>query len=129
MTRRASRATTSPTSPVPPSSPRVPAPRAARLPGSARPSWQWQSRAACRELGSTRFFHPADERGEDRDQRDAAAKRVCAQCPVRTACLEHALRTREPYGVWGGLTEEERRELLRQRTQPAVGTATRARPR
>jgi WhiB family transcriptional regulator, redox-sensing transcriptional regulator len=37
---------------------------------------------------------------------------VCAGCPVRAACLEHALRTRERFGVWGGLTEEERQELL-----------------
>lgn len=84
-----------------------------RLPGSAVHHWEWQSRAACRELGSTRFFHPAGERGEERDERDAAAKQICAGCPVREACLEHALRTREPFGVWGGLTEEERRKLQR----------------
>ncbi|MER6320040.1 WhiB family transcriptional regulator [Streptomyces sp. NPDC001581] len=83
-----------------------------RLPGSGHHFWQWQTRAACRDLGSGRFFHPAGERGEDREERDAAAKRVCAACPVRTACLDHALRTREPFGVWGGLTEEERHALL-----------------
>lgn len=127
MNRGPSRATTSTPSTAPPATPRIPAARTARLPGSAGHHWQWQSRAACRELGSTRFFHPADERGEDREQRDEAAKRVCAGCPVRTACLEHALRTREPYGVWGGLTEEERRELLRKRgKRAAVGTATQA---
>ncbi|MEJ8645170.1 WhiB family transcriptional regulator [Streptomyces sp. MS1.HAVA.3] len=37
---------------------------------------------------------------------------MCAGCPVRRACLDHALRTREPFGVWGGLTEEERHALL-----------------
>ncbi|MEU9145685.1 WhiB family transcriptional regulator [Streptomyces sp. NPDC048349] len=82
-----------------------------RLPGAAHRFWEWQTRAACRDLGSGRFYHPAGERGEDREERDAAAKRVCAVCPVRAACLEHALRTREPFGVWGGLTEEERRSL------------------
>ncbi|WP_405498284.1 WhiB family transcriptional regulator [Streptomyces sp. NBC_00096] len=91
----------------------MPAADVTRLPGSAVHHWQWQSRAACRELGSTRFFHPAGERGEDREERDAAAKRICAGCPVREACLGYALRTREPFGVWGGLTEEERRALLR----------------
>ncbi|MFE2925609.1 WhiB family transcriptional regulator [Streptomyces goshikiensis] len=94
-----------------------------RLPGTAAHHWQWQLRAACRNLGPEPFFHPAGERGEDRDERDEAAKRVCAGCPVRTACLEHALRTRESFGVWGGLTEEERRTLLtrasRRRPEPA----------
>ncbi|WP_411106567.1 WhiB family transcriptional regulator [Streptomyces sp. cmx-4-9] len=82
-----------------------------RLPGATHASWQWQTRAACRQLGTGRFFHPAGERGEDREERDAAAKRVCAGCPVRRECLEHALRTQESFGVWGGLTEEERRSL------------------
>ncbi|MFG2619557.1 WhiB family transcriptional regulator [Streptomyces sp. NPDC048507] len=83
-----------------------------RQPGAGPRHWQWQARAACRGLGPGRFFHPAGERGDDREGRDEAAKRVCAGCPVRTACLEHALSTREPFGVWGGLTEEERRRLL-----------------
>ncbi|GHB79052.1 transcriptional regulator WhiD [Streptomyces cirratus] len=91
-----------------------------RLPGSAHHYWQWQARAACRDLGSNRFFHPAGERGEDREVRDEAAKQVCAGCPVRAACLEHALTTREPFGVWGGLTEEERRALLDDRTPARV---------
>ncbi|MFD7261557.1 WhiB family transcriptional regulator [Streptomyces sp. NPDC059874] len=82
------------------------------LPGATYHFWQWQSRAACRDLGSARFFHPAGERGEDREERDAAAKRVCAGCPVRAACLDHALSSHERYGVWGGLTEEERQARL-----------------
>ncbi|WP_328303570.1 WhiB family transcriptional regulator [Streptomyces sp. NBC_00435] len=102
----------------------MPAADVSRLPGSALHHWQWQSLAACRGLGSTRFFHPAGERGEDRDERDAAAKLVCAGCPVREACLEHALRTREPFGVWGGLTEEERRALRRpSRARRSAATA------
>ncbi|MFF3213706.1 WhiB family transcriptional regulator [Streptomyces sp. NPDC002886] len=102
--------TTATTAPPAPPTPRISA--GADQPGPGSHHWQWQLRAACRALGSNRFFHPAGERGEDREERDAAAKRVCADCPVRAACLEHALRTREPYGVWGGLTEEERRTLL-----------------
>ncbi|MBT2542970.1 WhiB family transcriptional regulator [Streptomyces sp. ISL-44] len=97
------------------------------LPGATHHFWEWQSRAACRDLGSGRFFHPAGERGEDREERDAAAKRVCAVCPVRAACLDHALRTREPFGIWGGLTEEERRSL---RGRDLAGAGSRpARPR
>ncbi|MGG8407073.1 WhiB family transcriptional regulator [Streptomyces sp. 12297] len=82
-----------------------------RLPGTAEHHWMWQERAACRNLGTDRFFHPAGERAEDRSVRDEAAKQVCALCPVRTECLRHALRVQEPYGVWGGLTQEERRAL------------------
>jgi hypothetical protein len=39
------------------------------------------------------------------------AKRLCASCPVREACLAYALRTAQPFGVWGGLTARERRKL------------------
>ena len=40
------------------------------------------------------------------------AKAICATCPVRGLCLEYALAVREPYGIWGGLNEYERRRLL-----------------
>jgi len=39
------------------------------------------------------------------------AKAVCAQCPVRSECLEWALETAQPHGVWGGLDEQEREHL------------------
>ena len=51
-------------------------------------------------------------RGEARETRETAAKAVCAACPVRTQCLEHALAVREPYGVWGGLSEHEAGRLI-----------------
>ncbi|MFD4741978.1 WhiB family transcriptional regulator [Streptomyces virginiae] len=85
--------------------------KVARLPGRAEHRWEWQEEAACRALGTDRFFHPAGERGEERTAREQEAKEVCALCPVRTECLSHALRVQEPYGVWGGLTEDERRDL------------------
>ena len=44
--------------------------------------------------------------------REAAAKEVCMRCPVRAECATHALAVREPYGVWGGLTEDEREEMM-----------------
>ena len=47
-----------------------------------------------------------------RSDREAAAKAVCAGCPVRRECLDHALTSGEPYGVWGGLSEGERETLL-----------------
>ncbi|MFG2617291.1 WhiB family transcriptional regulator [Streptomyces sp. NPDC048507] len=83
-----------------------------RLPGRAEHHWLWQEGAACRELGSRLFFHPAGERGPDRARRDAAAKEVCALCPVQRDCLRHALKAEEAFGVWGGLTERERRRLI-----------------
>ncbi|MEU6314370.1 WhiB family transcriptional regulator [Streptomyces sp. NPDC047014] len=82
-----------------------------RLPGLSEHLWLWQEEAACRNLGTDRFFHPAGERGEDRTVRERGAKEVCALCPVQTECLRHALSVQEPYGVWGGLNEDERRSL------------------
>ena len=44
-----------------------------------------------------------------RRRRDERAKAICQDCPVLDECRDHALSTREPYGVWGGMSEEERR--------------------
>ncbi|MFI9272155.1 WhiB family transcriptional regulator [Kitasatospora sp. NPDC052896] len=86
-----------------------------RLPGPLEQHWNWQLDAACRGADSSLFFHPPGERNPAHDDRDTAAKAVCARCPVREACLNHALTAREPYGVWGGLSEDERAAVLRSR--------------
>jgi len=65
----------------------------------------WQLKAACLEAEPDLFF---PEEGES----SAPAKRICAQCLVRTECLDYALTKREPYGVFGGLSEGERTRLL-----------------
>ncbi|MEU9079272.1 WhiB family transcriptional regulator [Kitasatospora sp. NPDC004745] len=83
-----------------------------RLPGAQEHHWNWQLDGACRAADSSIFFHPANERGVAATARERAAKAVCARCPVRAECRRHALATRERYGVWGGLTEDERRALL-----------------
>ena len=83
-----------------------------RLPAPLVAHWQWQLQAACRGMDSSLFFHPANERNTDRDNRIAAAKQICRQCLAVNACLDHALRAREPYGIWGGLSENERAERL-----------------
>jgi len=76
----------------------------------------WQFRAACRGEDSALFFAPGYfERKEEKDRREARARAICARCPVRVDCLEYALRIREPPGVWGGLNEQQRRALLRER--------------
>ena len=48
------------------------------------------------------FYHPRNERGPTRHRREWEAKRICQACPVVGPCLQWALETREPYGVWGG---------------------------
>ena len=75
----------------------------------------WQARAACRGPQTSLFFPPAHfERKDDKETREARAKAICATCPVRGACLDYAVRIREPHGIWGGLNEVERRQLLSQ---------------
>jgi WhiB family redox-sensing transcriptional regulator len=83
-----------------------------RLPEPLVVHWEWQNQAACRGMDSSAFYHPTAERHPARDNRIAAAKAICNQCPVSTQCLDHALRVREPYGIWGGLSEAERADLL-----------------
>lgn len=74
----------------------------------------WRKRAACRGI-DVDIFYPDTE-----DDVDAVeAKAICAECPVRQACLEHALANREREGIWGGTTERERRRIVRQRRKSA----------
>lgn len=81
--------------------------------------WEWQQDGLCRTMNPEVFFHPDGERGPSRRWRDRRAVAVCQECPVLAACREHALRVREPYGVWGGLTEEEREAILREPVEAA----------
>lgn len=82
-----------------------------RLPKPVANEWDWQLQGSCQGLNSSVFFHPDGERGSARSRRADRAKAICQLCPVLEQCRRHALAAREPYGVWGGLTEEERREL------------------
>jgi WhiB family redox-sensing transcriptional regulator len=83
-------------------------PITARLPGPSLVRWGWQQRAACRGMDEAWFFPPDRERAKARSARVARAKAICATCPVMAACRAHALEVGEPFGVWGGLCEEER---------------------
>ena len=83
------------------------------LPRPIASDWEWQESAACRELPTEMFFYTDGERGPRRKNRENAAKAVCASCPVIAACRAHALAVQEPYGIWGGLSEDERRALKR----------------
>lgn len=73
----------------------------------------WMLAAACRGRPDL-FFAPDDsESRSERRRREAAAKSVCGSCAVRLDCLEDALSSDERFGIWGGLTERERRSLRR----------------
>lgn len=74
----------------------------------------WTTAAACRGAQREAFFPPAAvERREDRLDREAVAKRICAGCAVLEECLALAIRNHEIHGIWGGLNEEERRVYAR----------------
>lgn len=76
----------------------------------------WQLKGLCRGNHSLLFFPPStNERKEDRDRREHKAKAICGVCGVKDECLEFALEIREPYGIWGGLTETERRQVASRR--------------
>ena len=72
------------------------------------PDETWRADAACSGIDSELFFPP----GEDADA-SAAAKEICAVCPVRDACLQYAVSTNQTEGVWGGLDANERRRMRR----------------
>jgi WhiB family redox-sensing transcriptional regulator len=74
----------------------------------------WRQLARCRGVDPEVFYPVSDD-----DEAAEEAKSICADCPVREACLEFALSTREKNGVWGGLTERERRRVLRRRRKTA----------
>ncbi|MFJ6674745.1 WhiB family transcriptional regulator [Actinosynnema sp. NPDC091369] len=71
------------------------------------PPDDWRTRASCRDEEPDQLF--ARGAGQRR------AKLLCVGCPVRTECLAEALDNRIGFGVWGGMTERERRALLRRR--------------
>ncbi|MSW60826.1 MAG: hypothetical protein F2823_02755, partial [Actinobacteria bacterium] len=74
----------------------------------ADPSGRWQERANCLGVDPDLFF---PERGASTRE----AKGVCKGCEVRLECLEYALAHGEKFGIWGGLSERERRRVRRER--------------
>lgn len=67
---------------------------------------EWQERALCAQTDPEAFF--PEKGGSTRE-----AKRICQSCEVRDECLEYALEHDERFGIWGGLSERERRRLKR----------------
>ncbi|HAX82922.1 MAG TPA: transcriptional regulator [Actinobacteria bacterium] len=73
----------------------------------------WQDGANCTGANADLFF---PERGAS----TRAAKAICRECGVRAACLEFAITTGEKFGIWGGMSERERRRVRRERQVAAV---------
>ena len=72
------------------------------------PRANWVEQAACRAPDvNPQWFHAEDLYSGEREQ----ALAICAACPVRSDCLQHALAINERYGIWGGLTAPERNQL------------------
>ena len=92
----------------------VPVPASARGAGWADPTDadlaaiedDWRNLALCQQTDPEAFF--PEKGGSTRE-----AKKVCGRCEVRAECLELALENRELHGVWGGMSDRERRRLLR----------------
>jgi WhiB family redox-sensing transcriptional regulator len=84
----------------------------ARLPAPLHQNYEWQEKAKCLGMDIEVFFLPDNSRMQNKRLRIEEAKKVCRQCPVIQQCLEYSLRVEEPYGVFGGLSEEERRRVL-----------------
>jgi WhiB family redox-sensing transcriptional regulator len=76
------------------------------LPDEEIPADQWQDKALCAQTDPEAFF--PEKGGSTRE-----AKKICLGCEVRHECLEYALAHDERFGIWGGLSERERRRLKR----------------
>ena len=67
----------------------------------------WATYAACAEVEDGMTFYPQSKQ----EEREALA--ICGTCAVRDECLDHAIETNERFGIWGGTTEKQRRQLAR----------------
>lgn len=73
----------------------------------------WQAKASCRGPHAVVFFPPSHaERKDERMARERIAKEICRTCSVAQSCLDYAIRIREANGIWGGLNEAERKQII-----------------
>jgi WhiB family redox-sensing transcriptional regulator len=77
---------------------------------------EWMAQGNCARESPSTFF-PSDGVGVE------VARRICATCPVKDQCLEHALVNRIDHGVWGGCSERERRRILKRRRLAAFAAS------
>jgi WhiB family redox-sensing transcriptional regulator len=80
-----------------------------RVTTPATPDDAWMIDGLCRQVDGDLFY--PDGMGGSVHFQTVKARKVCGNCPVRSECLDYALATGERFGVWGGLSEDERRAL------------------
>ena len=74
---------------------------------------QWLADGACADSSDPEMFTPLDEDGRSGEP----ARRVCAGCPLRRQCLDYAISTRQPVGIWGGCSTNERAQVVLDRAE------------
>jgi len=77
--------------------------------------WAWQEESNCKDIDSDLFFLDPQARGKNKRDKEKAAVKICRSCPVIEQCLNHALSIPEYFGVWGGMTADERNSILRKK--------------
>jgi WhiB family redox-sensing transcriptional regulator len=77
--------------------------------------WAWQEDGKCKEADTEIFFLDSGESGKQKREKQRKAKAICKGCPVVNECLQHAMKTPEYFGVWGGMTADERLKILEKR--------------
>lgn len=77
--------------------------------GLADHEFDWRLNGSCRGTDTELFYGGEGERGRTRTEREKRAKAICRNCPVIAPCRRYALSANERFGVWGGLSESERR--------------------
>jgi WhiB family redox-sensing transcriptional regulator len=104
-----------------------------KLPAPIYDNYEWQEQARCADTDTNYFYYEdysaigrqsktvngktftieEEVRAEERLQIEREVKAICALCPVINECLSHALSVPERYGIWGGKSERERRQILK----------------
>ena len=77
--------------------------------------WEWQYQGACKGVDTEIFFLEHGDRAQAKRKKEQKAISICRACPVINECREHALRVPELYGVWGGMTADQRLALLKRK--------------
>lgn len=79
------------------------------------PNDEWKLEGVCNQVDPELFFPSRDDEGYMAEYNPVVAKRICSVCPVINECLEYALENNEQWGIWGGKSYVQRKEMHRQR--------------
>jgi WhiB family redox-sensing transcriptional regulator len=71
----------------------------------------WRDKASCKEVGVDIFFAETEQRTREQINKSKIAKAMCSQCKVQAECLSYALNNKIDYGIWGGFTSRERKNI------------------